>query len=100
MDKSLLIFKSPITHDLPGIESTARSPGYRPTRLQHQKQIRDGLAKPHVSSLDPIVRVVEADPVFLIHLREEIGWKAQPQDSNLWPEVLWLLQNKPICGPN
>src|SRR5216684_8440006 len=42
---------------------------------------------------------VKPFPVFL-NSKEEIGWKVQPQNSNLWQEVVWPLPNKRICAPN
>ncbi len=35
-----------------------------------------------------------------LNSKEEIGWKVQPQDSNLRQEVLWPLLNKHICAAN
>jgi hypothetical protein len=35
-----------------------------------------------------------------LNLMEEIGWKAQQQDSKLKQEIPWLLSNKLICAPS
>src|SRR6267378_3575479 len=42
---------------------------------------------------------VKSFPMFL-NSKEEIGWKVQLQNSNLWQEVAWPLPNKRICAPN